>query len=1114
MLMKRQVLLRHSGLIKRRKMKATRNKLQAALAAILILAVAIPISLQPAGANAVATCVVTVAMDSPLSAEASAKVNISGYGTFANTATANLPQGGNVSWNLTVNGQTGPWRTFAVPAATTGTLNVVNGTDFCVMTINNTTGGTVAISGTGNVSGSVVLPKGSTVSWHLTVSGQTGPWYTKTVDCTPLDTSQASIIVNAVCNMKIKNVPAGGKVNISGTGSFDHDQTVTLPSGINISWSVTANGQTGPWITKEVDCTDLDASTALCNMNIKNVPAGGSVAISGTGSFDHDQAVTLPSGINISWSVTMNGQTGPWISKVVDCTDLDASTALCNMTINNTSGGTVAISGTGNVTGSVVLPQGSTVSWHLTVSGQTGPWYTKKVDCTALDVTQFCAMAFKNIPAGGTVAISGTGSGYTNASTVTLPTGINISWNKTVGGQTSQWYTKPVDCTPLDAVPPPVNQPPQAFDDNYNTNEDVALVTASPGVLGNDNDPDGDPLTAVKVSDPAHGVLTLNSNGSFTYSPAASYNGPDSFTYKANDGSADSNIATVKITVNPIDPPAVTTDTAGNVTTNSARLNGNLTSLGTAASCSVLFQYGISSGTYPDNTTTQLMTAKGTFYADISGLAPNTTYYYQAVATGQGTAQGGEISFITGTTPPSVTTDTAGSVATNSARLNGNLTSLGTAANCSLLFQYGKSSGAYTDTTTAQTLTAKGPFYVDISGLTPNTTYYYQAVATGQGTAQGGEISFITGTTPPSVTTDTAGNVTTNSARLNGDLTSLGTAASCSLLFKYGTSSGAYTDTTTAQTLTAKGPFYVDISSLAPNTTYYYQAVATGQGTAQGGEISFITGTTPPTVLTDDATSITYNSVTLNGTLSASGTSTTDNVSFEWGESQGGPFNGTSPNAMTTLGSFTDNLTGLDESTTYFYRALAVGHGTATGTLLSFTTPKKPAPQTTMSTMDSGVTPVFSATVLGQTSMRAMTSAGALTNPMVASSKDGNLTIELARGTKILRNGMRVLSIEATQTDSPPASDGLDVIVAYEFSPAGTVFDPAPRVTVKYDADKLPGNTLGVALARYNDSSKSWEELPAQGVASIGGPVNGSGRPFQQNRRRCKAGAAGKNNRH
>ena len=68
-------------------------------------------------------------------------------------------------------------------------------------------------------------------------------------------------------------------------------------------------------------------------------------------------------------------------------------------------------------------------------------------------------------------------------------------------------------------------------------------------------------LTAIKVSDPAHGTLTLNSDGSFTYTPDANYNGPDSFTYKANDGQLDSNVATVTINVLPVnDAPVANND--------------------------------------------------------------------------------------------------------------------------------------------------------------------------------------------------------------------------------------------------------------------------------------------------------------------------------------------------------------------------------------------------------------------------------------------------------------------------------------------------------------------------------------------------------------------------
>jgi VCBS repeat-containing protein len=93
------------------------------------------------------------------------------------------------------------------------------------------------------------------------------------------------------------------------------------------------------------------------------------------------------------------------------------------------------------------------------------------------------------------------------------------------------------------------NRAPAATDDAYTTAEDTPLSVAAPGVLGNDSDPDGDGLTAVLVSRPAHGTLTLNANGSFSYAPDADYNGPDSFTYKANDGRLESNTATVTLTV-------------------------------------------------------------------------------------------------------------------------------------------------------------------------------------------------------------------------------------------------------------------------------------------------------------------------------------------------------------------------------------------------------------------------------------------------------------------------------------------------------------------------------------------------------------------------------------
>src|SRR5262249_58877014 len=63
------------------------------------------------------------------------------------------------------------------------------------------------------------------------------------------------------------------------------------------------------------------------------------------------------------------------------------------------------------------------------------------------------------------------------------------------------------------------------------------------------------------VSSPTHGSLTLNTDGSLTYTPNANYNGTDSFTYRANDGHANSNTATVTITINAVnDAPVAVND--------------------------------------------------------------------------------------------------------------------------------------------------------------------------------------------------------------------------------------------------------------------------------------------------------------------------------------------------------------------------------------------------------------------------------------------------------------------------------------------------------------------------------------------------------------------------
>jgi len=119
-----------------------------------------------------------------------------------------------------------------------------------------------------------------------------------------------------------------------------------------------------------------------------------------------------------------------------------------------------------------------------------------------------------------------------------------------------------------DPCPDPNSFAPVANNDSYSTNQNTPLTVLGAGVLTNDTDADNNSLTAVIVSNPSHAAsFTLNSNGSFSYTPVTIYVGPDSFTYRANDGAKNSNVATVTITVNDVTPPAITiTSPAPNAT--------------------------------------------------------------------------------------------------------------------------------------------------------------------------------------------------------------------------------------------------------------------------------------------------------------------------------------------------------------------------------------------------------------------------------------------------------------------------------------------------------------------------------------------------------------------
>ena len=127
-------------------------------------------------------------------------------------------------------------------------------------------------------------------------------------------------------------------------------------------------------------------------------------------------------------------------------------------------------------------------------------------------------------------------------SSTTAVSGTSVTINDTA--PTSDQYNLSL----VEVLPAP-GTIPVAVNDSYGTIQGQALTVAAPGVLSNDSSPGGLPLTAIQLTSPANGTATLNANGGFTYTPKTGFSGSDSFTYKANNGRADSNTATATITV-------------------------------------------------------------------------------------------------------------------------------------------------------------------------------------------------------------------------------------------------------------------------------------------------------------------------------------------------------------------------------------------------------------------------------------------------------------------------------------------------------------------------------------------------------------------------------------
>ena len=325
------------------------------------------------------------------------------------------------------------------------------------------------------------------------------------------------------------------------------------------------------------------------------------------------------------------------------------------------------------------------------------------------------------------------------------------------------------------------------------------------------------------------------------------------------------------------------------------------------------------------------------------------------------------------------------------------------------------------------------------------------------------------------VDTNAATNITTTAASLNGTLNNLISGSSATVSFQWGTASGVFTAQTTPANLNATGTFSFNLSGLSPKTTYYFRVKAVGDGTVYGTEMSFTTLPIPPSVITLVANDITATTVTLNGQLNSIGTASNVLVSFEWGltDTYG---NTTTPQQMSTAGTFTFNLTALSPKTVYHFCVEAVGDGTVYGADSSFTTLTIPPSAITNNTSD--ITP-YTATINGDLSGMGSASTVMVSFEWGLTQSYGNTTTpQQVSATGSVSANLNSLSPNTTYHFCIKAvGDGTvygnDVV--FTTTSADPTVNTDPNTTnISYDTATINGNLIGLGISSSVSVSFNW----------------------------------------
>jgi hypothetical protein len=413
--------------------------------------------------------------------------------------------------------------------------------------------------------------------------------------------------------------------------------------------------------------------------------------------------------------------------------------------------------------------------------------------------------------------------------------------------------------------------------------------------------------------------------------------------------------------------PTVTSDSASEVKRTTAKLEGVVNPEGEAVT-NCEFEYG-TSGAYSHiapcvPATVGSGSSPVAVSAEVSGLTTATEYHYRLVAGNtNGVNAGADSTFATPVAVEGVQTLAVSEVLGTSATFNGSLEPNG--FDTHYWFEYGPQSifGSSTTHQDAGEASGEKPVNLPVTGLEPNTTYFYRlATENVFGVTFGGEQPFTTEALPPVLAPpQPVSAITRVTATISTGINPEKSATTWRILYGETSAYGEHTPELLIGEGFGEQTVRYGLEGLRPDTTYHYQVQTSNQaGTVTGPDEAFTTGApTPPAALTGGASNITLTTATVAGTIEAEGLPTSFVLEFGTDTEYGTSIPGEAGAGAEPL-QITVPLQYLAPGTTYHYRFVAVNSdGRTYGADQTFTTPVYSNPIVLPSTLPLIATPAI-----------------------------------------------------------------------------------------------------------------------------------------------------------